>query len=318
MQNLPKEWNRIDKIKSLVQRHNPNTVVGLGDDGFVFRNFPGLSVIAQDMMIEEVHFSFDYTSASDLGHKILAVNLSDLAAMGATAHFAQVSLGLPAHLTQTWLDEFYQGMTQLGDQFQVEIVGGDLCLSPKATVVDVSVYGSCETPFTRGNVQPGQLLLASGPLGLSHAGLLALQNKIGDRYPESVLRHKRPIPRLDLVSSLHQQAHAVRALMDCSDGLINDVTILAHNRLGFQVWADQALIHPEVAALAKELGTSPTDFVLWGGEDYQLLLVVDETDRDRFPEWNVLGQFTEAPVIAVREEGKVRNLETFKGWKHFG
>lgn len=317
MQNLPKEWNRIDKIKSLVQRHNPNTVVGLGDDGFVFRNFPGLSVIAQDMMIEEVHFSFDYTTASDLGHKILAVNLSDLAAMGADPHFAQVSLGLPAHLTQTWLDEFYLGMTQLADKFAVEIVGGDLCLSPKATVVDVSVYGSCETPFTRANAQPGQLLLASGPLGLSHAGLLALQKKIGERYPESVLRHKRPTPRLDLLPSLRKQAPAVRALMDCSDGLVNDVTILTQQHCGFEVWIEPALVHPEVSALAKELGTSPSEFLLWGGEDYQLLMVIDEADRTRFPEWYVLGQFTESPGITVREDGQVRKLDSFKGWKHF-
>ncbi len=95
MQNTPKEWALIQKIRYRVQRQNDHAIVPLGDDAFVFKNYPGYSVICQDMMVEDVHFNLDYFAAFDLGHKALAVNLSDVAAMGARPHFVQVSLALP-------------------------------------------------------------------------------------------------------------------------------------------------------------------------------------------------------------------------------
>lgn len=317
MQNTPKEWNRIDRIKSLVQRHSPQTVVPLGDDAFVFKNFPGLSVIAQDMMVEDVHFSLAYTSASDLGHKILAVNLSDLAAMGATAHFAQISLALPKYLTETWLDDFYVGMTALADKFSVEIVGGDLCLSPKIIVADLSAYGSCETPLTRSGAKAGDLLLASGYLGLSHTGFLALQDKLDDKFPESAHHHKRPLPRLDLVPHLQTHANKIHALMDCSDGLINDALLLTRGQLGFDVFGDSLPIHLETSKLAITLDKNPIEFALWGGEDYQLLMAIAPEDLTLFPGWHLVGEFTDNKDFYLLEGEQKTKLTSFKGWSHF-
>ncbi|MDG0817988.1 thiamine-phosphate kinase [Bdellovibrio svalbardensis] len=328
MQNTPKEWNRIDRIKSLVQRHNPQTVVPLGDDAFVFKNFPGLSVIAQDMMVEDVHFSLSYTTAADLGHKILAVNLSDLAAMGATAHFGMVSLALPKELksssknndgtlTETWLDEFYLAMTALADKFSVEIVGGDLCGSPKSVVVDLSAYGSCEKPLTRAGAKSGDLLLSSGPLGLSHTGLLALQKNMSELFPESVLRHKRPMPRLDLVEHLQLHADKVHALMDCSDGLINDTLILTRGELGFNVFGDRLPIHAETVEMATSLNQSPLELALWGGEDYQLLMAIAPEDLPSFPGWHVVGQFTDSKDFYLLQGDLKAKITSFKGWSHF-
>lgn len=317
MQNTPKEWNRIKKIKSLVQRQSPHTVVPLGDDGFAFKNFPGISVIAQDMMVQDVHFSLEYTTAADLGHKVLAVNLSDIAAMGAQAHYAQVSLALPKNLTESWLDEFYSGMTALADRHDVEIVGGDLCASPSIIVADVSVYGSCETPLTRQGAKSGDLLLCSGPLGLSHGGLMALKNHLQNEYPKSIERHKRPVPRLDLVEHLQRHHDKVHALMDCSDGLVNDTLILCHNELGFDIFGDSLPIHEETSKLAITLNHSPLDFALWGGEDYQLLLAIDPADFHLFPGWHLAGEFTDSREFYLREGQQRTLISKFKGWQHF-
>ena len=317
MQNTPKEWNRIDRIRSLVQRHNPHTVVALGDDGFVFRNFPGLSVIAQDMMVEEVHFSLEYMTAFDIGHKLLAVNLSDLAAMGAQPRFAQVSLALPKHLTESWLDDFYKGMTNLADQFHVEIVGGDLCASPSIVVGDLSAYGTCDIPLTRTGAGVGDLLLSSGYLGLSYAGLCALQNSWEEKFPESSNHHKRPRPRLDLVHHLQSHRDKVHALMDCSDGLINDTLILSRGELGFDVYADALPIHEETAKIAIDLDKTPLDLALWGGEDYQLLMAIAPQDLHLFPGWHLVGEFTDHKDFYLQQSGQRTLLNSFKGWKHF-
>lgn len=315
MQNTPKEWQVLKNISSRVQRHNPHTVVPLGDDAFVFKNFPGLSVIAQDMMVEDVHFRLDYASAFDLGHKALAVNLSDLAAMGAKPHFAQVSLALPKELTNSWLDEFYQGMTALGDRLGVEVAGGDLCLSPRGLVIDVSVYGSCEVPLTRQHVKPGDILLCSGPLGLSMTGLTALGEDRKADFPEAVARHLRPEPRLDLVDDLQKHAKHIHGLMDCSDGLINDSLILSRQAMGIHLFPDNFPLHDETQRMATL--RKAYEYALWGGEDYELLMAISPEQRHFFPNWSEVGQFTQSPgVYLVHGDGK-EEISSFKGWKHF-
>ncbi|MBO9666241.1 MAG: thiamine-phosphate kinase [Bdellovibrio sp.] len=315
MQNTPKEWQVIQNIRSRVQRHNSHTIVPLGDDGYVFKNFSGFSVIAQDMMVEDVHFRLDYASAFDLGHKSLAVNLSDLAAMGANGHLAQVSLALPKELTESWLDEFYRGMTTLADRYGVEVVGGDLCASPRGLVIDVSVHGSCETPLTRKGAQAGDLLLTSGPLGLSTAGLQALREDRKTLFPDAVARHLRPEPRLDLVPQLQKNASKVHALMDCSDGLVNDSLILTRNALGLHLFPENFPLHEDTKEIKGE--TSAYEKALWGGEDYELLMAVSPADRHLFPTWREVGQFTESlGMFLVHGDGK-EEITTFKGWKHF-
>ncbi|MEK2687887.1 thiamine-phosphate kinase [Bdellovibrio sp. GT3] len=324
MQNTPKEWQVLKNIRNKVQRHNPNTIVPLGDDAFVFKNFPGYSVIAQDMMVEDVHFRLDYSCAFDLGHKALAVNLSDLAAMGADPRFAQVSLAIPKEITETWLDEFYQGMTTLADKFGVEIAGGDLCASPRGVIIDVSVHGSCDKPITRHGTQAGDILLSSGPLGLSTTGLRALnEDRTGD-FPEATARHLRPLPRLDLLPQLRQHADKIHALMDCSDGLVNDALILSKKPYGnghsphiggVHLFPDQFPLHDETLRMAHL--SKAYEYALWGGEDYELLISVNPENRTLFPEWTEVGQFTESPgVFLIHGDGK-EEISTFKGWKHF-
>lgn len=316
MQNTPKEWSLIDRIRNRVQRQNDHTKVPLGDDAFVFKNFPGYSVICQDMMVEDVHFSLSYCQAFDLGYKSLAVNLSDIAAMGAQPHFAQVSLALPKKLNESWLDEFYKGMTSLADKFHLQIAGGDLAASPDRLVIDVSVHGSCEQPLTRKGAQPGDLLLCSGPLGLSLTGMTALQKEVPG-FHEAKVRHLRPHPRLDLVPALQENHLQIKALMDCSDGLINDALLLRPEGGGIQLFAEKIPLHPESLLLADQLQLNALDIALWGGEDYELLMSVHPENSKHFPEWKIIGQFTKDPGVFVAHPDHLEEIKEFKGWNHF-
>ena len=316
MKNTPVEWSIIDKINFRVHRENPNAIVPLGDDAFVFKNFPGYSVICQDMLVENVHFNLDYFSAEDLGYKALAVNLSDIAAMGARPHFAQVSLALPKGLTESWLDDFYASMSQLADEFDCQIVGGDLSSSPSGIVIDVSVHGSCDTPLTRRGTQPGDLLLSSGPLGLSHSGLMAFKNNFSG-YEAAKKRHLRPRPRLDLREELGQKNTLMHALLDCSDGLVNDGLRLCSNSMGLHIFADSVPLHDETNQLALQLGMSPIDLALWGGEDFELLMSVDPNHFEQFKNWSLVGQFTGDTGVYLISSDQKTEISDFKGWQHF-
>lgn len=329
MRHTPRELNLIEIIKNRVQRHHPRSLVPLGDDAFVFKSFTDSTVIAQDMMIEGVHFQTQYFSPADLGYKSLAVSLSDLAAMGAKPHFAQVSLAIPESVDEAWVLQFYTGMTELADSFSVEIVGGDLCRSPGPLVIDVSVVGETAVSFTRKGAQPGDWLAVTGPLGLSHAGMLALQKELYI-FAEATQKHLRPRPRFDVAELLrrHQvKPTTVHAMMDCSDGLINDLLHLTRRlELGVELKESEIPIESETQGFAVSLHQKALDWALWGGEDYELLLAFPPNRKDElkyiFEAENLdlflIGKFNDSGEITlITSEGKEEPIRDFKGWSHF-
>lgn len=308
MNRAPKEWDYIKNIRDLVRRDKEDTLIPLGDDAFAARppSFP--LVMAQDMMVENVHFRREFCSPEDLGHKALAVNLSDFAAMGATPRWAMVSLALPENLNKSWLDGFYRSMSELGDRFDVEIVGGDLCASPQSLTIDVSLIGFAQKPLSRQKAEAGDLLLCSGPLGLAAQGLLALrENK---NFPLAIQKYRRPEPRLDLLPELQAAADDVHALIDVSDGLISESLHLTRQlELGLDLWSERIPLSPEAPDLRK---------ALWGGEDYELLLAISPTKAGLFPKWKNIGRFTsEKQITLVAPDGKREAVNEFLGWQHF-
>ncbi len=329
MQNTPREHNLIQKLKKLVNRHHPGTLVALGDDAFVFKSFAEDTAIAQDMMIENIHFKRSYFSASDLGHKALAVNLSDLAAMGARPHFAQVSLAIPLDVTEEWILNFYSGMLNLADRYKMEIVGGDLSLSPGPLIIDVSVVGEVTEAFRRSGAQDGDWLAVTGPLGLSHTGRLALEKELYV-FAEATQKHLRPKPRMEVAALLRQHQltpQSIHALMDCSDGLINDLLHLTRNcELGVELKEEDIPMSSDTKTLAINLNQKPLDWALWGGEDYELLLafptnkkneikyIFESADLDLF----LIGKFNNSGKITLRKpQGEIEEIRDYKGWSHF-
>lgn len=308
MKHPPQEWDLISNIQKIVQRNKAGTLIPLGDDGFAAEAPTHPVVLAQDMMIEGVHFDLQYSSPTDLGYKALAVNLSDLAAMGANPHWAQVSLGITRNQNKSWLDEFYTSMSSLADHYGMEIVGGDTCHSPHSLVIDVSVFGSSPKPISRHGAQTGDLLLCSGPLGLAAQGLQNLKER--KSAPLSIQRQLRPNPRLDLLSSLQEHADKIHALIDVSDGLVSECLHLTrHLDLGLELWDKKILQHPEV---------EDKKLIYWGGEDYELLLAIAEADHALFKEWNVIGRFNSSEEIVICRENQSREvIQEFKGWRHF-
>ena len=254
----------------------PGLAIGIGDDAAVWRPAPNEAVvITTDSLVEGVHFRLDWTDWESLGHKTLAVNLSDLAAMAATPRLAVLTLGLCGDERVASLLALYRGIGILAARTGTLIAGGDIVASPTALTVHVAALGESRggRVLTRAGAQPGDVVAVSGTLGAAAAGLRLLA--AGPDNPRRaamtadilIAAHLRPEPRLALGALLLQ--HGATAAMDLSDGLLGDLPkILVDSQVAARL--DAAMI--PVAAAVRAL--FPDDWLALatrGGEDYELL-----------------------------------------------
>ena len=264
--------------------------LGIGDDAAVIvpeRNTQ--IVLTTDSLVEGVHFRREWTPADAIGHKALAVNLSDVASMGATPHASLLSLALPPQLAVADFDALIDGYAQLGRRTHTPLVGGNITRSPGPLVVDVTAVGHVRPRrvLTRQGARPGDELYVSGAPGLAAAGLALLQDgaaraSLTADERACLERHERPEPRLRL-GRLVGRVSAATAAMDVSDGVADAAAELA-GAAGIGVVIDAAALprHPGVEAVADRRGSSALEFILAGGEDYELAFVVPPRRRSRF------------------------------------
>lgn len=261
----------------------PGVLTGIGDDTAVLALTPGASLLATtDLLIEDVHFRRAWASPGDIGWKALAVNLSDVAAMGGIPRFALVALALPGVATIEEAAEFFQGFAALAHAHGVALVGGDTSSSPDGWMVNVTVLGEhAGRPRLRAHARPGQLVAVTGSLGRSAAGLRLLEGfrpaagLPDDADAELVAAHLRPRPRVAEGQWLGA-ATGIQAMMDLSDGLATDLGhICAESSVGADVWIDRLPIAAATRAAAAAIGGDPVRWAAGGGEDYELLVTLD-------------------------------------------
>ena len=169
------EFGLIDRIRQWIGAGGEDVALGIGDDAAIILPPPGKVVAACDMLVEGVHFEKEYTSPWQLGWKALAVNISDIAAMGGVPLFALVSMGLADWVDDTYVEGIYKGMLDIAQRFGVRLIGGDTVSSPKAMVLNIAILGSADSPVTRSGAAPGDLIAVTGCLGRSAAGLACLR-----------------------------------------------------------------------------------------------------------------------------------------------
>ncbi|NLG83207.1 MAG: thiamine-phosphate kinase [Firmicutes bacterium] len=265
----------------LIERLRPGclrgggVVRGIGDDAAVLTFTPGALVLATcDMLVEGRHFHRRYFTPYQLGRKALAVNLSDIAAMGGRPRHVLVSIGLPADLGVEYVEEIYRGMKELAAKAAVNVVGGDTVSAP-LLILDLFVLGEAYGRYVpRSGAQPGDLLLVTGELGASAAGLILLLAEKANAVPPEIARplfaaHREPQPRLAEGRLLAGEA---TAMIDISDGLASEVHhICGESGVGAVLRAEKIPIGRATREAARLLGRAPLDLALYGGEDYELL-----------------------------------------------
>jgi thiamine-monophosphate kinase len=269
----------IGKLHAIVERAAPNALlVGIGDDAAVWQpSRSHRSVITTDALIENVHFTRAAMSASDVGHRALASNLSDIAAMGAKPVLATIAFGIGPGADEAWILECYRGIAALAERARCAIAGGDIVRSPAITIA-ITIVGEVRASNLklRSGMQPGDVIAVTGPLGTSRAGLaVALEHPelTGDAAAPAVLRAFRtPEPRLAEGAWLAASRN-VRAMMDTSDGLSTDLSRMARaSKLGATI--ETLPITGETRAIAQRAGADVDDWALDGGEDFELLVAV--------------------------------------------
>lgn len=309
-----------------------NLPVGIGDDAALTVPTPGkLLVTTKDMLVEEVHFLRRAITPFDLGYKSLAVNLSDIAAMGGAARHAYVALALPAELTVEYVLDFYRGMKELAGLHGVSVAGGDTVGSPGPLVISVTVQGEVDKDkaLLRSGASPGDILCTTGALGASAAGLSVILGGLDcppQEKKQALRAHLRPVPRLREAAFL-AAASSVSAAIDLSDGLIKDTgEICQQSGCGALLYADRLPVHPAAVCIAALQGQDPLDVALNGGEDYELLLTVPPKAflalgaayfRNFGTRLLPLGEITATEgIFMITKEGN-REKITFKGFRHF-
>jgi thiamine-monophosphate kinase len=298
-------------------------LVDIGDDAASWRTEAAIQLATTDALIQDVHFTLSTITWRELGWKALAVNLSDIAAMGGVPKYALVSLGLPGDTEVEHAAQLYEGMVELARRYDVAIAGGNIVAAP-LVVLSLAVIGSAPSDvLTRSAAAPGDQIAVTGHLGTSGAGLAMLKKGLQfDEETTTYLReaHLKPHPRI--VEGQILARSGVRATIDLSDGLVSDLAKLCKaSRVGAQLRMAKIPIHPLVSAAFEQ---DCLNLALSGGEDYELLFTgrVEVMDRVKglVPcPLSVIGE------IVNEEPGRVRLLDEHGqeigveggGWEHF-
>ncbi len=296
-----------------------SVLVGIGDDAAVVQPSTGQVLVAStDSLVPERHFLADWPAA-DIGHLALAVNLSDLAAMGARPRWGLLALTLPSG-DQDWLDGFMDGFMALANQVGLVLVGGNLARGPLN--IGVQVLGEVDPSriARRSGTQAGDLIGVTGSLGDAAAALLLK----GNAGPELLQRLRRPEPRIAAGSAL---APLIHAMIDVSDGLLADLAhLLSPDQLGARLDLASLPVSPALQAVSPELAWR-WQRQLNGGSDYELLLTVAPANRELVEQrarmagvsLTVIGQVGQpgSGLSLMGPDGEPVEMDN-EGWDHFG
>ncbi len=326
------EFGFIKKISRGCLIRPDNIVKAIGDDAAAFRSNPEqLALITTDLLVERIHFLRDAIAGFDLGFKSLAVNLSDIAAMGGTAREAFISIAIPDDCRLDYLDEIYNGIKKLAAEFDVNLLGGDTTRSKIDLIINIVVQGMVPQAelLCRDAARPSDIICSTGFLGDSKAGLHLVLNKItADTHGlKSLLKaHNLPQPHLREGRFLAQQS-GVHAAIDTSDGLSSDLGHIAEDsQVGALLYADKIPLSVNLKDFCARFGFDPVEYALSGGEDYTLLCTIapdhaqeiargfeNKFKRPLF----AIGKITaDKDMVLINPDGTTQPIIP-SGWDHF-
>ncbi|HEU5348978.1 MAG TPA: thiamine-phosphate kinase [Ktedonobacterales bacterium] len=282
------EFGLIARLTSNLETR-PDVALGIGDDAALLDPGPDMLVaVTVDALIAGRHFLMAVSTPEEIGRKALAVNLSDLAAMGAEPCWALVSLMLPASLEVGVLDGMYAGLRSEAQRYGVALVGGNVTATDGPLTIDVMALGRCPRGMqvTRAGGRPGDLLVVTDSLGAGVAGLLvAREPERAGGLAQSLLQQARgamvsPIPRVEAGRAL-ASGRLATAMIDISDGLTSDLNHLCESSgVGAELDASLIPVNPVAAEIAVHYGRDPLALALNGGDDYELLCAIAPERRD--------------------------------------
>jgi len=316
------EFGLIELLSEIVSKGNdPQIVVDIGDDAAAWHSVDSTLLATTDTLVQGIHFTAESTWI-ELGWKAMAINLSDIAAMGGIPKYALVSLSLPGDTEADDVTQLYQGLAEAAGQFKISILGGNISRAP-LVVINLMVLGQAypDGILTRSAAVPGDLIATTGYLGSSAAGLEMLNNHLKfDKETIDFLRgaHLKPQPRIAEGQLLVKKG--VRAAIDISDGLVADLGhICKTSQVGATIETQLIPVHPRViTAFPKDY----LDFALAGGEDFELLFtasrkVIEDIRTAVYLPVSIIGEVTRGEEITLLDKEGNPYPVVKKGWEHF-
>ncbi len=328
------EFGLIDRIQKIVPKaDHKDLVIGIGDDAAVIRiDDRRAMVITCDIQVENQHFRLNHISPYQLGRRAMAVNLSDIAAMGGQPNFALISMGFPKSFPLADFDELFRGMRDQLGEFSAYIIGGNLSNTEKELIIDITLLGeiSLDQLVTRIGAKPGDRIFVTGNLGGSGGGFYVLE-KYGTYYPKQfkslVKKHLQPIPRIDVGKKIAQSGFAT-TMIDLSDGIASDLNhICSMSGMGAEIDQKKIPLPEGIHEAAAISGKSALHIALHSGEDYELLFTIKPETPDA-----IIHAIAQETGIAITEIGKILTRESGyhlidlngrripiqpSGWDHF-
>lgn len=287
------EFGLIEMLTKNIEIKNASTLKGVGDDAAVVDISTDKLLISTDVLVEDVHFDLTYTPLKHLGYKAVAVNLSDIAAMNGKPEQITVSIAISNRFSAEAIEELYEGIYLACNRYGIDLIGGDTTTSKSGLFISITVLGKApaEKITYRNGAKIGDLVCVTGDLGAAYIGLLILEREKrvfeanSEMQPDLegfdyvLERQLKPEPRLDIVAKLDELKIVPSSMIDVSDGLASEIIhICKQSDTGCRLFEDKIPVDYQTEEIAKKFGLVPVTMALSGGEDYELLFTVPQSD----------------------------------------
>jgi thiamine-monophosphate kinase len=331
------EFGLIEHLTKSFKIKNGSTLKSIGDDAAVL-DFKDLeTVVSTDMLVEGIHFNLAYVPLKHLGYKSVMVNLSDIYAMNAKPSQILVSVAVSNRFPVEALEDLYAGIKIACEKYKVDLIGGDTTSSQSGLIISVTAIGTAkkENLTYRDGAGENDLLVVSGDLGAAYLGLQILEreNEVFKANPNSqpdlseyeylIGRQLKPEARKDIIELLKKLEVKPTSMIDVSDGLSSEIIHLSkQSNYGFKVYEEKIPLDPMVIKTAEEFGINPVTCALNGGEDYELLFTISQSDFPKIkgnPNLTVIGHTTEQNAenyLMLQGSDSAIPLSA-QGWKAF-
>ena len=331
------EFGLIDHLTSKLELKNPTSLVGVGDDAAVISiSEEEAMLISTDMLVEGIHFDLMYMPLKHLGFKAVAVNVSDICAMNGTAEQITVSLAVSSRFPLEALEELYDGIRLACEKYNVDLVGGDTTSSVSGLTINITVLGRAKkSEITyRNGAKEFDLLVVTGDLGAAYMGLQVLEREKEvfkanpsiqpdlDGHDYIIERQLKPEARKDVIGFLKELDVIPTSMIDISDGLASEIMhICKASKVGCHIYDEKIPIDAKTSMTAIDFNLDPSTCALNGGEDYELLFTIAQSDFDKIkgnPNMTIIGHITNEQdgIYYIDKNGSAITLKA-QGWSHF-
>ncbi len=330
------EFGLIKQLTQNIELKN-NTIKGVGDDAAVINPTAGnITLVSTDLLLEGIHFDLSYFPLKHLGYKAVSVNASDIYAMNGTPKQITVSVGMSSKFSVEAIAEIYEGIQLACEKYKIDLVGGDTTASKQGLIISITAIGEANENEVvyRNGAQEFDLICVSGDLGGAYAGyqLLEREKRVFIDNPQMqpdlaghdyiLERQLKPEARKDIIEFFKAMEIQPTSMIDVSDGLASELFHIAEqSKVGVTIYEDKIPIDATTYNMARELDLDPTLTALSGGEDYELLFTIKQSDYNKLenhPDFTVIGHVTKAEEgLHMISKGGQKHALKAQGWKAF-